>query len=81
MQDLILKYQDILTPEEQTKMNRLKDFMLFGVTSGIIAMPYSIYLGMKARQNPSLRSSYIKRMAFLPTAPLICVLIAGYFAD
>lgn len=49
--------------------------------AGIFAMPYSIYLGMKARRNPSLRSKYIRRMALLPTGPLLVVAIAGYFAE
>ena len=62
-------------------MNRLKDFMLFGVTGGIFAMPYSLYLGMKARKNPSMRSQYLKRMLLLPTLPLFVILVAGSFAE
>lgn len=79
--DLILKYPDILTPEEQRKTNRLKDYVLFGIFSGMLAMPYSVYLGMKARRNPSLRSKYVKRIALLPTGPLLLVIVSGYFAD
>jgi hypothetical protein len=78
---LILKYPDILTQEEQSKVNRLKDAMLFGVTSGIFAMPYSLYLGMKARRNPSMRTQYLKRMLILPTVPLFIILTAGAFAE
>jgi len=55
--------------------------MLFGVMSGLIAMPYSVYLGTKARRNPSLRTKYIKRMALIPTVPLFVVLVSAYFAD
>jgi hypothetical protein len=78
---MILKHPDILTLEEQNKVNRLKDWMLTGIMSGVIAMPYSLYLGMKARKNPSLRSSYIKRMALLPTVPLLIVVVSGYYAE
>jgi hypothetical protein len=81
IQDLILKYPDILTNDEQDKVNTIKDIMLFGVTAGIFAIPYSVYLGMKARKNPTLRSQYIRRMAFLPTVPLLIVLVGGYYAD
>ena len=55
--------------------------MLFGIMTGIFAMPYSIYLGMKARKNPDLRKVYIKRMAFLPTVPLLITIVSGYFAE
>lgn len=81
IQDLILKHPDILTIEEQTQVNRWKDYMLTGIITGVIAMPYSIYLGTKARSNPSLRSSYIKRMAFLATIPLVIVVVSGYYAE
>jgi hypothetical protein len=67
--------------DEQNKTNRLKDYMLFGVMSGIVGMPISLYLGMKARKNPSLRSRYIKMMALIPTGPLFVVLISGFFAE
>jgi len=70
-----------LTPDEQKKTNRLKDNVLLGVFSGMLAMPISIYLGMKARRNPALRSKYVKRIAILPTGPLLLVIVSGYFAD
>lgn len=54
--------------------------MLYGVSAGILAMPYSYYLGSKARQNPSLRSSYVRRMALLPTVPLGILLVAGHYS-
>jgi hypothetical protein len=44
-----------MTEEEQKKNNRIKDFMLSGVILGMVAMPYSLYLGMKARRNPANR--------------------------
>ena len=81
IQDLILKYPDILTLEEQAKVERLREYMLFGVTGGIIAMPYSFYLGMQARKNPSLRNTYVKRMALLPTVPLAILIVAGYYSS
>jgi hypothetical protein len=52
---LINKYPDILTVQERAKIERLKDWVLAGVTSGIFAMPYSMYLGVKARRDPTLR--------------------------
>jgi hypothetical protein len=78
---LLNKYPDILTPEEKAKMDRLKDFVLFGVCSGVIAMPYSIYLGMKARRNPANRKLYLRRMIFIPLIPLVIVTIAGSSAE
>ena len=70
-----------MTPEEQSKVNRIKDFMMIGLTSGIIAMPYSFYLGYKARKNPTMRSSYLRKMMLLPTLPLGLILIIGAFAE
>lgn len=55
--------------------------MLQGVFTGLIAMPYSFYLGRKARENPSMRSSYIRRMAILPTVPLVIMIVAGYYSN
>lgn len=78
---MILKHPDILTVPEQDKLNRLRDIMMFGVTAGIMAMPYSVYLGMKARRNPSLRNSYVKKMAIIPTIPLAVLVISGYYSN
>jgi hypothetical protein len=55
--------------------------MLFSLTAGIVSIPYSIFLGMKARRNPSLRNQYIKRMALIPTIPLGVLLIAGHYSN
>ena len=55
--------------------------MMLGLASGIFAMPYSFYLGMKARRMPSMRSTYLRRMMLLPTMPLGIILITGAFAE
>lgn len=81
IQDLLMKYPDIMTQEEQKKTNTIKDFMIGGITFGIFAMPYSLYLGMKARRNPANRSSILRKMLILPTLPLAIVLISGAFAE
>ena len=51
---------------------------MVGVLSGLVAMPYSVYLGSKARKQPSLRSQYVRRIALLPTIPLLMILYSGY---
>lgn len=55
--------------------------MMLGLTSGIVAVPYSFYLGMKARRMPSMRSTYLRRMMLMPTVPLGIILITGGFAE
>jgi hypothetical protein len=70
-----------MTEEEQKKTNRIKDSMLGAVTFGMIAMPYSIYLGIKARKNPANRSKILRQMLILPILPLGVILIAGGFAE
>jgi hypothetical protein len=78
---LINKYPDILLPDEKAKMDRLKDFILFGVCSGLVVMPYSMYLGFKARKNPIHRKQYLRKMIFFPLIPLAIVSIAGSAAE
>ena len=70
-----------MTQEEQSKVNRIKDFMLTGVTVGMIAMPYSLYLGMKARRNPANRSKILRQMLVLPIIPLGIILVSGGYAE
>ena len=40
-------------------------------------MPYSMYLGVKARRDPTLRKSYVRKMILFPLIPLVIVTIAG----
>jgi len=70
-----------LTPDEKAKNDRLKDFVIFGITSGLFVIPYSIFLGIKARRNPSQRKQYLRRMIFLPLVPLVLVTFAGGAAE
>ena len=70
-----------MTEKEQKKYNRIKDFMVSGVILGMVAMPYSLYLGMKARRNPANRSRILRKMLILPTIPLGLILIGGAFAE
>jgi hypothetical protein len=60
IQDLILKYPDILTRDEKFKLDRWKDAMMAGFLGAIFAMPYSLYLAVKARSRPLQRTKYIK---------------------
>jgi hypothetical protein len=70
-----------MTKEEQVKVNRIKDSMLASVLFGMVAMPYSIYLGIKARKNPAHRSKILRKMLVLPILPLGVIFIAGAYAE
>ncbi len=79
--DLINKCPDILTPQERSKLDRLKDLVLIGASSALITIPYSVYLGMKARRHPTERKNYLRKMIFVPLIPLALVAIAGTAAE
>lgn len=70
-----------MTVPEQTKMNRIKDAMLFGVITSITAVPLSIFMGMKARRNPSQRRRYLRTMIFATLIPVSLVAVGGYFGE
>lgn len=70
-----------MTEEEQKKVNRIKDSMFAAVTFGMVAMPYSIYLGIKARRNPANRTKILRKMLVLPILPLGVIFIAGAYAE
>lgn len=54
--------------------------MLFGIMANVIGLPISLYIGIKARKNPILRKKYLRNMAFIPTIPLMIVVVTGYYA-
>ena len=70
-----------MTVPEQTKTNRLKDIMLFGVITSITAVPLSLIMGMKARRNPSQRRRYLRTMVFATILPVSLVAVGGYYGE
>ena len=68
----------MLTEEERDKLNRSHYAVLLGFALGVAVIPYSFYLVFKARQNPAMRTTYVRRIILLPLYPLGFMLYNGW---